>query len=222
MSEENYEWKGWKIIDAVSKILILLVLGLIAWNQNNFSIELQKAQQHRDTQLKLIEITWNSLIGENEQSKTISLKLLRSLDPDIALSIASAVSQDTTQKIERRQEAAQIAAEFSYSILEGVKIDIYYCKESEIAQDLLKEINQTINSLKLEIKVVQVPKPKGWAEGIGAPRGNEIRYYAQTEDKVAEALAAVLNSSNAVRNFQLSPVGTKTPGTISIVIAAGF
>lgn len=212
----------WKIIDAASKILIPIVLGIIAWNQNNFSIELQKAQQQRDTQLKLIEITWNSLIGDNERSKNISLSLLRSVDAEIAVSIASAISQDTTQNIVRRQQAAQIAADFSYSILEGTKIDIYYLDGSNEADALFDKISGTIQQLDLDNKIIRAKKPLSWVKSVGNPRNNEIRYYAATEEKIAEALAAVLNSAHPNDNFQLRPVRTKTPGTVAIVLGSSF
>jgi hypothetical protein len=221
MSYSDTKFKGpwgWNLADIAVKLLIPLAVAYFAWVQNDIAIRNQSTQQDRSVELKLVEIAWTSLTSEDQTEKSSALNLVRTLRPELAAKLASSVSQDEKQPPEIRREASQFTADISASSLEDYKIDIYYQADVAVAARTAKNVQTIILSRKLTKRIVLAPRDDAFFADVGIPDGNEVRYLPGIEDEPAQALAAILNSTDISMNFRLRPVHTRTPGTLSVFI----
>ena len=224
--EDKKEWIGWRILDAVAKIIIPLLLAVIAWQQNQAaqrrSAELTKEQAEatqRQIQLKYIELVWTSMIGKDDNAKLLSMKLLKSLDSTTAATLSSAISQDATQSQEVRKAASDAVTNTALDVLKGMRIDIFLKDGS--GRERRQATADSIQRLIAQQNLGNTVRIRIYTEGdfpTSPARANEVRFDSEKELLSAQVLAALLNGENPGRNFQLRKVRTSTPGYLSIMI----
>lgn len=224
--EDKKEWIGWRILDAIGKIIIPLLLAVIAYQQNTAASardETSKREQRdaalRERQIKYIELVWSSVIGTDERAKLLAMKLLKSMDSATAATISSAVSQDTTQPEAVRKAASDAVTNTSLYTLKGFNIDIFLMDGPglEHRRVMADSIAALIQQQNLGNRV-RIRSYNETSLHLGQPRGDEVRFDSEGELASAQALAALLNSQNLSWNFQLRKVQTSTPGYLSIII----
>lgn len=224
--EDKKEWIGWRVLDAVAKIIIPLLLAVIAHQQNEAATqreanykEEQKDAALRERQLKYIELVWSSVTGTDERAKLLSMKLLKSMDSATAATISSAVSQDTTQPEAVRKAASDAVTNTALDVLKGMRIDIFLKDGSgrERRQAMADSVQRLIAQQKLDNTV----RIRTYTDGdfpTSPARANEVRFDSEEELLSAQVLAALLNGDNLRWNYQLRKVRTPTPGYLSIMI----
>src|SRR5215813_13035302 len=106
MAEPNNTGLTWKIIDAIAKIAIPITIAVFAYVQHYTAQKYQESQDKMSTKIKLLDMAFTSLSGQEEKKKSVALKIIRQLDEAFAIQIEAVVLQDTSQSKEIQSQAA--------------------------------------------------------------------------------------------------------------------
>lgn len=109
---------------------------------------------------------------------------------------------------------------FGYSDLKlrDYKIGIYYRVDKPDAKKLAEQVKTSIWKDQLVGSVELYPRNLSFFESVVPPETHEVRYELAREDEPAKQLVTALNQRNPSLQFQLRPVGGRTPRFISVFI----
>jgi hypothetical protein len=223
MAEPNNAGLTWKIIDAIAKIGIPIAIAFFAYMQHCTSQKYQESQDKMSTKIKLLDIAFTSLSGQEEKKKSVALKIIRQLDEDFAIQIEAVVLQDTSQSKEIQNQAAESLVKALSPKLSGYKIDIYQLENNPKAYTIGQKIKSEITSRKITDKVILQPEKKEFFEekwkGTGVSSiSNEVRYEPSRDGDAAHALTALLKKICPDLEFPMRPYMMKHPSGLSIFI----
>jgi len=224
MAEPNNAGLTWKIIDAIAKIAIPFAIAGFAYVQHSTSQKYQESQDKMSTKIKLLDMAFTSLSGQEEKKKSVALKIIRKLDEDFAIQIEAVVVQDTNQSKEIRNQAAENLLKSLTPKLLDYKIDIYY-QDDPKAVKIGKKIQSEILSRRITNpnRVVLASKQKDFFEDkwktTGSPIRNEVRYAPGRDDEAAQALTALIKLTCPDLVFSTRPyIVSPPPQGLSIFI----
>jgi len=211
------------ICDIIAKLAIPLAIVYFAYIQNQASLAHEVETKVRESNIKLLEISWSSLLNEDEARKRLGLKLLETIDKDLSGKVAFALSQDLSQPASIRHEASILTAKASTPYFIGYKIDIYFLEGVLEAEVTASKIMGIIRRYFADTKIVIAPRNREFFNNIVPPRGNEIRFEPGIEDAAARGLMSLLNSAEPTLDMKMKEVyATKTPQTLSILVSAAI
>lgn len=96
-------------------------------------------------------------------------------------------------------------------IVNQYKIQIFYNASKSEQKDTANEIKDALQNVGVATSVEVLPQQD-------QASSNQIRYFAETEQEVAEALQNILQLTYSKRSFNLQTVYTSSPGSISIFL----
>ncbi len=81
----------WKILDAVSKLLVPIAIAYFAYVQNSTVTVIQRRQQERGFDLALVSLVWPSLTDGDAEERTSALTLVETFNPELRRRLVEAV-----------------------------------------------------------------------------------------------------------------------------------
>ena len=216
----------WRKIEIIGRLLVPLALGILVYIANQTANKIAEsqynsAQQEKETnlELKYLEIFYQEISSKDLSRQRMALAILRAMQPNLALKLAAAVSQDKSKQEEIRTEAESIRKDIEkFGQVNRYKIGIYFPKDRDDLRKIalkLKEglINQGIRSI-----IQLYEKDNSFFRRVGFPKGFEVRFEEPYEDEVADQLVNLLSEIYPTRKFSKRTVRNRTVNFISVFL----
>jgi len=198
-------------------------------------IKSAKEQAAAERQIKLLDIFSEKITSSDTNQRILALKLLRTIEPDLAAKLALAVSEAEAPRSEVKQVAQQVAIESTARaaaakerpIWFSWKYDILWCEwggpEARLTAEEVRERLKQAGFSNLQTRVVDKAFLERSVRDHGYPFPTDleadIRYFGDEREAaqyVKERIDGLQGST-----FLLREVGTPTPGSLTIVICPG-
>lgn len=220
-----------KIIEFSEKLFVPVLLGILTYvtsvagnqiseAQNNIAqaqLKLAETQRIDNLQTKYIEIFYRDITSQDAQKQKDAVSFLDDVVPD---DVAAPLLLWATNRVEEGAKsqvdtAIQNILARQVQIVNQYKVQVFYNSNKPEQQRIAQEIQQALKGAGVT-SVIEV-KPQNLNLYTKADF-DAIRYYAQNETDVANALQTILRQKYSARSFNLQPVNTPSPGSVSIWI----
>lgn len=224
-----------RLVDALEKLVIPVVVAILAWAANNAATQIGKgqlalarSQQQREQQeilaerqIKYLGLLYPDLKSKDQDQQIWALGLLLRLDPDTGKSLAYAVLSNPENSKEVRAKARDtIRTILKYGPLSNYTVRML-CSQISSDHNCASPIaKRYADILEREgfpgiISLKQEPSENVY------PMGNyQIIYEGEFESEPARYLKRVLDGVDSRRKFELHEVTWPSPGVVSVVFPA--
>lgn len=219
-----------KIIEFSEKLFVPILLGILTYvtsvagnqiseAQNNIAkaqLELAKTQRVDNLQTKYIEIFYRDITSQDAQKQKDAVSFGDVVSDDVAAPLLLWATNRVEQGAKSQVDTAiQNILSRQVQTVNQYKIQVFYNSNKPEQQRIAQEIKQALKGAGVT-SVIEV-KPQNLNLYTKADF-DVIRYYAQNETDVANALQTILRQKYSARSFNLQPVNTPSPGSVSIWI----
>ena len=174
------------IIEVVLMPLVVAIVGavgtLFITSQQHKSAEILAAA---DRQVKILEIFADKITSSEESERIFALRLLDTLDNELAAKLAHAVSENESEPPKVRQAADQIVveAEARASSLPRIYLHVLAEKNRTVALQVANKLKNEGYIIPGVVRVVE-----------SGPTSNQLRYFKKSEESEAKRIVMSLGS----------------------------